>query len=550
MELFGRTPGEALDGAAFGREVERLLSHLGFSAVTNIDGAGDLGADLIAERGGVRWVFQCKYKGASEVSEDAVREVVNGLANYGASRAVVVTNRGFTASATAAAARFKSVAGITVDLWTGDMLQRLWEDDACADRFGESALRPYQADAFVALRHDLQSDKRALLVLATGLGKTVVAGTCIDAFIRESPSAKVLVLAHAKDLVDQLEHALWRHLTKHTQTQQLTGDSKPELLNGVTVATIQTAIKYIRNGYSPDFIFIDEAHHVGADSQYAELTALSTDSQILGVTATPWRGDRFDVEGIFGEASYKLGIEEGMRLGFLCDVDYRLFADNIDWDVVNELSSHQYSIADLNTRLFLPQRDEQIRDELLQAWNTIASPRAIVFCQSIEHAERLVKSLVRVSQWSSARLIHSGMQKRERQLNLMEFRAGKCPLLVAVDVLNEGVDVPDVNLVCFARVTHSRRIFVQQLGRGLRLSPGKDRVVVLDFISDLRRVAAVMNLRKQISGDATDVYLPSAHKIEFTDMKAESLMTEWIKDAADLETANDQARLNFLGNLS
>jgi superfamily II DNA or RNA helicase len=273
--------------------------------------------------------------------------------------------------------------------------------------------------------------------------------------------------------------------------------------------------------------------------------SLCAESKILGVTATPWRGDSADVIQHFGGASFKLGIEEGMRLGYLCDVRYRVFVDDIKWDFVRSISQNRYSIRELNSSLFIPQRDEKIRDELLTVWNQTPNPRAIVFCQTIEHARRMQEILSAVPQWRNAQSIHNEVNRRDRQIHLMNFRRGVVPLLVAVDVLNEGVDVPDVNIVCFARVTHSRRIFVQQVGRGLRLSHGKEFVSVLDFVSDLKRVAEVLHLRKSVSQDVEDVFLPSSHSITFEDKRVESLMTEWLLDVADIELAADNARFNF-----
>jgi superfamily II DNA or RNA helicase len=117
-----------------------------------------------------------------------------------------------------------------------------------------------------------------------------------------------------------------------------------------------------------------------------------------------------------------------------------------------------------------------------------------------------------------------------------------------VDVLNEGVDVPDVNLIAFLRVTHSRRIFVQQLGRGLRLSPGKDQLKVLDFVTDIRRIAATLDLKRALEAEETEqlrLRMGGRSRIEFNDNTAGTLLDHWIKDAASLETAADEVRLQF-----
>jgi len=543
--MFGRAGFGQLDGASFSRTVERLLHHLGFQNVTNVDGSGDLGADILADRGRERWIFQCKWKARAPVGETAVEEVLIALREYRANQAVVVTNSSFSRPAQTRVELTERLTGLRVKLWNGSTLEELWNDKDCPLDLASPVLRPYQADAFAAIKADLERRSRAFLVLATGLGKTVIAGNIVRWYLNEHPGATVLVVAHARALVDQLERAMWSHVSKVTPVQQLTGDERPDYLDGVTCATIQTAINLVHSGWRPGLIFIDEAHHVGDDGAYSDLLRLCNDAKVLGVTATPWRGDLYDVEQVFGGASYRLGIEEGMRLGYLCDVNYRVFVDDIDWESVRKNSSNQYSIRELNQKLFIPQRDEKIRDHLLAVWSETVSPRGIVFCQTIEHAERMKEILVRVPQWSRAEAIHNGVHKRDRQINLMNFRRGEIPLLLAVDVLNEGVDIPDVNIVCFARVTHSRRIFVQQVGRGLRLSEGKEFVTVLDFVSDLRRVAEVLKLGRALQGELEELYLPASHSVRFEDKRVEGLMAEWLLDVADVELAADSAKFDF-----
>ncbi|GAA2635244.1 hypothetical protein GCM10010425_40990 [Streptomyces spororaveus] len=528
----------------FPRRIERLLWHLGFSDVSNIDGSGDEGGDILALHKGETWVIQCKWKRHGAVGADAVDEVARARDHYRAHKAVVVTNTRFSPDARKRVANLARL-GPGILLWGGTDLTTSF--DRVPPRFGRVTPRPYQTEALQELTADLDASGRALLVLATGLGKTVVGGEMIAAHLRRVPQDQVLVVAHAKDLVQQLERALWRHLPKDVPTRLLTGDTRPDDLSGLTCATVGSALSAARFGYRPGLVMIDEAHHVGEEGQYDELLELLSSARHLGVTATPWRGDKHDITHQLGAPSFSLGIEEGMRRGYLAQVDYRLFVDDIDWDIVREASDHSYGLAELNAKLFLPQRDEAIRDELATAWAGTRNPRAIVFCRTIEHAERLADMLRRTPLWSGALAIHAGLAKRERQNRLLAFRAGEVPILTAIDILNEGVDVPDVNILCFARVTHSRRIFVQQLGRGLRLREGKERVTVLDFVSDLRRIAAALKLKRALDGDGEIETLAkiTPSNIDFSDQKVATLMDEWIKDAASLETAYDEHRLQF-----
>lgn len=539
------SPQMLLDGGPqrFTRQVERLLGQLGFQDVVNIDGPGDNGGDLLGSRAGRLWVFQTKWKSRGPVPATAVDELSRAWDHYGADRGAVVTNAKPSADALQ---RVQELTRINRDIgfWTGTDLQQLY---AVAEDHPALRLRDYQDEAVSALWADLSHRRRALLILATGLGKTVVGGEVIGRYLRGGDATNVLVVAHTKELVNQLERAMWRHLPKHTKTQVLTGDDKPRDLSGVTFATVGSALDAVLRGWSPGLVMVDETHHVGEDGQFDQLLRELDIALHFGVTATPWRNDKYDIEHRFGSASYKLGIEQGMTRGYLAAVDYRLYVDNIDWDAVRDASRHRYSLKELNSKLFLVQRDEAVVEALVDAWHHTANPRGIVFCQTIPHCEHMQELLRQHPDWKSAAALHTDMPKRQRQQRLLDFRSGRIPLLTAVDILNEGVDIPDVNILAFARVTHSRRIFVQQLGRGLRLREGKERVLALDFVSDIRRVAALLNLKRQLGSDDLEIlpHVPQSN-IEFSDVRAESLLEQWILDAADLETANDEARLQFL----
>lgn len=528
--------------------LERTLWHLGFGDVRVIDGRDDGGADLLAVRDRQQWVVQSKWTSRGAIDKTGVDDCERAKTRYGADKCVLATNGSLNKGAEQRR-RMLADVGINIGVWNGTTLAAIGERMP-EDVPSRPVPRDYQEEAIRMLCADLDRENRGLLVLATGLGKTVVGGEVIRTHLERRPADRVLVVAHMKELVEQLERAMWRHLPKGTPTQVLTGERRPDSFEGVTCATVESALGLTADGYQPGLIMVDETHHVGETGMYQRLLDHFADTRQFGVTATPWRGDKFDISDRFGAPSYSLGIDEGMARGYLAHVDYQLFVDNLDWNFVEEVSKHGYSVKDLNSRLFLPQRDEVIIDQLRDAWRGVHDPRAIVFCQTIEHAERVAEMLAQSDPaWSHAAALHSGVPRQQRQVLLNAFRLGRVSILTTVDVFNEGVDVPDVNIIAFLRVTHSRRIFVQQLGRGLRLREGKDKLLALDFVSDIRRVAAALRLRRSLAqnGDRETLELPLAggHRIEFDNPTVGSLLDQWIKDAADLETAADEVQLNF-----
>ncbi|KXO92243.1 restriction endonuclease subunit R [Tsukamurella pulmonis] len=533
--------------AGFTRALERLLPLLGFSQVVNIDGSGDQGGDLLTKFGREQVALQVKWRQdpvRGSVGDDAVDEVSNAIDAYGAASGIVVTNGRFTKSARGRIDAYGKVSR-QIKAWDGRDLAKLYRKAAMIA--AQVELRPYQVEAVQASLESLRDPekRRALVYLATGLGKTVVAGSIAADWLDRDPSAKILVIAHGGPLVDQLEKSMWPFIPKDIPTQMIGQGEHRDDLSGVTFAVLPTAHDYVERGYRPDLVIVDEVHHVGETGFYAHIIEMLDGVPRLGVTATPWRGDRFDIEVMFGEPVVRMSIADGIRRGYLAQVDYQLLADDIDWEFVKEASAHSYTIKDLNRRLFIPERDEAIIERLTKVWNSTRTPRGMVFCQTIEHAERFAERLREYSAWRGVETIHNGMTKRERQQRLVQFRAGQTELLVSVDLLNEGIDVPDVNIIVFARVTHSRRIFIQQLGRGLRLRTGKERVAVLDCVSDLRRIAEVSAFRAQVEASETEVLSINRSSFDFADQGVRSLIEQWVADIGDLATATDQVRLEF-----
>jgi predicted helicase len=199
-----------------------------------IDGANDQGADILAVRGREQWVIQCKFSSRGPVDRTGVDDAERARSRYAADHAVVVTNTSLNGPAETRRKALASI-GINIDAWTGATLASLY--DQMPDRVPATyELRGYQHEAADRIVADLGSTNRALLVLATGLGKTVVGGEVIRRHLEAQPGSQVLVVAHMKELVEQLEKALWRHLDKSVPTQLLTGDTNPTTFEGVTNA--------------------------------------------------------------------------------------------------------------------------------------------------------------------------------------------------------------------------------------------------------------------------------------------------------------------------
>ena len=526
-----------------------MLVQAGFRDVRLVGGIGDGGADIVGERDGKLWVVQAKFRSQGQlVGRSVIGEITTAVDRYRADVAVVAVTTGFTSEVPQYATKSRADLGIPVYIWDGiNLLKRARNLPMYAEDRHEP--RPYQQAAITAVNDGIMHGAPGGLVLmATGLGKTRVAAGVVENWLYDRPGSEVLVLVPTLELVPQFEASLWPYLPKSVPTHVLTGSEKPSFPGGVTVSTYQSAVR--REDFMNRFglVIVDEAHHAPADG-FAKLLDDLQPQFLLGLTATPWRGDERQLEDIFGTVMYSVSIVEGMQSGYLAQVDYRMLVDDVDWDWLNSDLPGEISIRDLNRKLFVPELDEAVAVKIRRHLEEIPHPRCVVFCRSIGHAERIANHL-HAEGWP-ARVLHSQLDRFEATRALREFRSGMVPIVVAVDILNEGIDVPDVNMIVFLRVTHSRRIFVQQLGRGLRLSEGKTNVRVLDFVSDIRRLAAAMDLNRQAtrlaqdSKDSGPVIYPAGHIVKFEGDQHLDFIMRYIKDVAELDDSDDSARLKF-----
>ena len=527
---------------AFERDVARLLIVNGFDDVRIVGGSGDRGADVLGVKNGQLWVWQCKHTTTSTPPRSAVGDVVRAARYYQADRMIVATSRPPGIGLLEEKARYER-QGLKVELAYPAILLKRMRSSPEYSRW-RRILRNYQEEAITRFREALIDTGRAQLVLATGLGKTVVMAEAISDLYRDKliRSERVLVLAHTREIVDQLHKEFWYQLPSWVPTHQLVGGEHPVYWNGITFATIQGITSLLRDLPTFDLVLVDEAHHVGAPTFQRAIEALRP-SMLGGVTATPWRGDSFDIDNLLGPPIIQIGIAEGLQRGFLSEVDYRLLADNLDWKYVQTISTHNYSINQLNRKLIIPTRDEQAARVIKNTFEGETRKAGILFSPTVAHARSMAAMLRRYGVKTEA--IDGGMVARQRDRLVSHFRAGDLDVLTSVDLFNEGVDVPDVDLIIFMRATHSRRIFVQQLGRGLRISPNKKNVIVLDFVTDIRRVAEVIELDRIVRSGPTERLGLGGRIVQFSDASAGTFLREWLLDQASLFLRQDDPTLNL-----
>lgn len=370
-------------------------------------------------------------------------------------------------------------------------------------------VRPYQVACLRALRAAFTGAVGfALFVLATGLGKTYVAMKFLDWLLRRVRDAtdrrpRVLVLCHQKPILRQLRRSFAEYFGDRRSTGLLRAKSKRQDPPDVDIlfATFQ-AMRSRRARFGReyfDIVIVDEGHHSMADS-YAATIRYFRPSFRFAMTATPDRMDLRDIRNLFGPEVYSKPLATALAERLLPRVVYKYFLETHGRCASESLNGEKPSRKLLDQRFFRarssPERDQKIAGTIVEEMSKLKEPRVLVFCQSIADCEAMTTYLV--ERGVKAAAVHYKIDDDEQEARLEALKTGKLEVLVARDVLNEGKDIPAINLVAIVRSTASRTIFEQQIGRGLR--PGKDELVVLDFVANCDRIQYLAELVNSVRG--------------------------------------------------
>lgn len=347
------------------------------------------------------------------------------------------------------------------------------DDDMPSQKGKVFELREHQEEALASLNKMREEGKTIALVQgATGSGKSAIG--VLDA---RSIGKRVLFLAHTKELVEQgVENfeKLWSEVSvgrfyenyHETDTQVVCG-------------SIQSIIRNL-DLFRPDdfdYMIIDECHHASAKS-YATILSYFRPSFTLGLTATPERADGEDLLEVFQNVAHKLDIKDAVESGVLVPVRCIRVKTNINLTDVR-INGFKYNSMDLETTVVVPERNKLIVDTYLEY---VKDKSTVIFCTSVDHADKIAELLR--NNGVKAESVSGKTENSKRKQILKDYENKKIKVLCACDLLNEGWDSPITEVLFMARPTMSKTIYMQQLGRGMRIHEGKEFLMVFDFVDN------------------------------------------------------------------
>ena len=364
-------------------------------------------------------------------------------------------------------------------------------------------LRPYQQEARSAVESEWDAgNQRTLLVLPTGCGKTIVFAKISEDRVRQGD--RVLILAHRGELLDQAADKI------KTATGLICSTEKAEqsCLDGasrwyrVTVGSVQSLMRESRlNRFEPDYfstIIIDEAHHAVSDS-YQRVLQYFGDARVLGVTATPDRGDMRELGNVFDSLAYEYTLPRAIKEGYLSPIKAITIPLKLDLSGVG-MQSGDFKPGDLDSALdpYLWQIAEEMK-------KYCADRKTVVFLPLIKTSQKF-RDILNDSGFRAAEVNGNSDDRAEV---LADFDAGKYNVLCNSMLLTEGWDCPSVDCVIVLRPTKVRSLYCQMVGRGTRLCEGKDHLLLLDFLwhterHELCRPAHLICDNKEVADKMTE----------------------------------------------
>lgn len=338
---------------------------------------------------------------------------------------------------------------------------------------GEMALRPYQQDALDAIFEKWgEGQQKLLLSLPTGCGKTIVFAKVIERLVREGK--RTLVLAHRNELLMQAADKLHKATGLGCAVEKAEETCVGSWFR-VVVGSVQTLCREKRlHQFSPDYfdaIVIDEAHHCLSES-YQTVLRYFADALVLGVTATPDRGDMRNLGEYFDALAYEYTITKAIREGYLCPIRAQTIPLELDIRSV-ATQSGDFAAGQLGTAL-----DPYLEGIAKEMAVICRGRRTVVFLPLVKTSQKMVEILSR----HGLRAAEVNGESENRAAVLDAFARGEYDVLCNSMLLTEGWDCPQVDCVVVLRATKVRSLYCQMIGRGTRLSPGKDHLLILDFL--------------------------------------------------------------------
>ena len=334
-------------------------------------------------------------------------------------------------------------------------------------------LRDYQQEATKNLQKMREDGKTiALLYHSTGVGKTITAAT--DA---KAVGGRTLFLVNALKLASQAQETFAKVWPEAT-LGEYTGSQK-DMTQTVIFATVQSISKDLEK-FSPtdfDYLIVDECHHAAANT-YQKIFTYFHPKFILGLTATQERSDGEDMLELFQNVAHKMDLKTAVERGVLVPIRCIRVKTNIDLTDVR-INGIKYNSQDLESKLFIPERNQLIVDTYLKYVN---GKKTVIFCASVDHAAEIAKLLR--DNGVKAEAVSGRDRVEVREKILKDYETGSTNVLCACDLLNEGWDSPHTTVLFMARPTMSKTIYLQQLGCGTRRCPGKEDLLVVDFVDN------------------------------------------------------------------